>query len=66
VLLCPVTCSCCCFSSPPPLAPPQALKHHIDDEENEMLVDYAQHVDRAKLEELSKAFQRSKASVPTR
>lgn len=35
-------------------------------EENEMLVEFASHVDRDKLEELSKKFQRSKASVPTR
>lgn len=31
-----------------------------------MLVEFASHVDRDKLEELSKKFQRSKASVPTR
>lgn len=35
-------------------------------EENKMLVEFASHVDRDKLEELSKKFQRSKASVPTR
>jgi hypothetical protein len=51
------------------LCPPslvQALKHHIDEEENEMLVEYADRVDRHKLEELSKKFHSSKASVPTR
>jgi hypothetical protein len=53
------------FCLPPP-PHTQALKHHIDEEENEMLVEYAQHVDRAKLEDPSKAFHRSKASVPTR
>lgn len=50
-------------SSPPPF---QALQHHIREEEDEMLVEYSRHVDRNKLEELSKKFHKSKQSVPTR
>lgn len=45
---------------------PQVLQHHIREEEDEMLVEFAEKVDREKLEELSKKFNQSKHSVPTR